>query len=232
VKLTLLLREACDYDEAPPLIFKNELGAFRVNKGKLIITSAEGSNEAVWRAKVDLFIKAWQLEHELCHGFHRFTFDKPSDEARAEQLRLRQKQAHETLIITMSVYPEPPTIRLTPEIANLWERWNLARLDIRETVESCAYYCLTVAEHQAGGRKEAAETFKIEPGILKKLGELTSTRGGPRTARKAPASAAKPLTKNEVQWIHLVIRNLILRMGLTKAGEAFEPLRPDDLPKL
>lgn len=231
MKLLFLVREACDYSDAPALTFENHLGSFVLDKGQLEVTSPASVEEREWPAAVEAFLKAWRLEGEIRRGLPSPTFDPPTAEAYAEQHRRWEEQSREDLVITFD-YPPPPSIKVTAEVDNLWERWHRGRLNLRETVPSCAYYCLTVAERLAGGRKQASEKFGIEVKVLRQLGELVSTRGGPATARKATASLSAALTSSEVRWIDEVIRGLILRIGLRAAGVTFPTLTPEDLPDI
>jgi hypothetical protein len=78
-----------------------------------------------------------------------------------------------------------------------------------------AYMCLTVLDASAGGsRKKAAAQYAIAESILRKLGELCSTRGSRQEARKAPKTGVYvPLTSLEKEWIQGVVKKLIRRLG-------------------
>jgi hypothetical protein len=90
------------------------------------------------------------------------------------------------LRITRKKYPDPPTVfTVTPDVETLWQRYN-NYLDGKEPLPSMAYFCLTIVQNKAGGRKSAAKLFLIQEKILFKLGDLTSNKGDAETARKAP----------------------------------------------
>lgn len=80
-----------------------------------------------------------------------------------------------------------------------------------EKLTSMAYFCLTVLERSAGGRKEAAEKFLISFNLLRKLGTL-SNRGDLKDTRKLKGDLI-PLTDLEKTWMPDVIKRLILRAG-------------------
>jgi len=86
-----------------------------------------------------------------------------------------------------------------------------------------AYFCLTVVEATAGGRAEAAKALAVDPEVLSKIGELSSTRGDTATARKAHASR-NPLTSQERAWLEDVVRQLALRLGHTGTADTLAPL--------
>jgi len=77
-----------------------------------------------------------------------------------------------------------------------------------------AFFCLTFLEGQAGGRAEAARRYRIGRRVLRKLGELTGSVGGPREARKMNRRGVnRPLSDLERRWIEAVVPALIRRVG-------------------
>jgi hypothetical protein len=94
-----------------------------------------------------------------------------------------------------------------------------------------AYYCLTAVEGSAGGRLEAVRKYSIDPAVLRKLGELCSTRRA-NASRKAGTRDAIPLTRREEHWIDYALRALVLRLGQVAANESVTRLTMADLPQL
>jgi hypothetical protein len=109
-----------------------------------------------------------------------------------------------------------------PEVEEMYNRY-AAFTERREPLPAMAYFCLdkleTFADNQAlapgvektSKRKKASKIFGIEEGVLRKLGELSSTKGGPEEARKANTS--RPLSSNEREWLVEAAKLLIWRAG-------------------
>jgi len=94
-----------------------------------------------------------------------------------------------------------------------------------------AYFVLTILEHAAGGRKQAAATYGVEKTILDQIGKLSSTKGDPETARKAIA-ASHALTEPERLWLEDATRKLIYRLGEHASGKPLPTLRMKSLSPL
>jgi hypothetical protein len=78
----------------------------------------------------------------------------------------------------------------------------------RDRLLPMAYSCLTRLEHRArnypasGKRIKAAEMYWVDPEVLDKLGELTSTLGDEAEVRKlTEQSQLRVPTTEEVKWI-------------------------------
>jgi len=235
------------FEEPLPLNVENSIGSFHLSHDILSVRLA-GSHTSVESARkvVEPFLNAWELEAEIIDGFPVIEFEflgaNELGNTRFNLFKLRKLMAvtaddkkiaaEDTLVIRRTKYPDPPTIRITPEMVNIWSRFKNARLDIRETFQSCAYYCLTVIERSAGGRRSAAKQYHIDVSVLSKLGELTSVRGDPESARKALANHAAPLTRLERKWIDHTIRKIIYQLGLVAASVHPPNLSLSDLPDL
>jgi hypothetical protein len=194
----------------------------------------------IWSSR---FLRAWEFEDDV-RGLprrFRFAFQSafPRNSAPDEALNPPEALQYQStdfgpLIIAYRVYPEAPSILLSPEMEAVWYRYSRARLDVGEPLASCAYFALTVLERSAGGRAEAARRYGIKPSVLRKWGELTTVRGDLTTARKALAPFATPLSRRERHWIDHVLRYALLHMGMVAAGKspALLRLRMTDLPAL
>ena len=141
--------------------------------------------------------------------------------------------AKSILRITRRKYPDPPTVfTVTPDVETLWQRYN-NYLDGKEPLPSMAYFCLTVVQNKAGGRKPAAKLFLIQETILSKLGDLTSNKGDAETARKAPKEGSIPaLSEKEKKWIEAVVKILIRRTGELVNIQSSQLITMTDLPKI
>jgi hypothetical protein len=108
-------------------------------------------------------------------------------------------------------YPEPPKqFRISPDVETLWHRYE-GYLDGHEPLLSMAYFCLTLLETRAGSRGNAASKYAIEIDVLRKLGELTSTRRDEKITRKA--NPLDSLKNEEKTWINAAIKMIIRRIG-------------------
>jgi len=138
------------------------------------------------------------------------------------------------LCVNRSKYADPPTyFKATQDVEILWERYE-EYLDKKKDLLSMAYACLTFIERKASGiRKVAAKLYKIDEKILGKLGDLTSTRGDAKTARKFPKKGDLiPLSKNENKWIEEVVKVLIRRTGELENIQLVQRITMNDFPKI
>ena len=102
----------------------------------------------------------------------------------------------------------------------MYLRYKLYR-EGRESLLGMAYWCLTVIEYSARGRTEAADQYRVDLKVLRRLGELCGNRGGINEAKKLNGQAGvTPLKPEEREWIKTVIKTLILRVG----EYAFNPI--------
>jgi hypothetical protein len=114
-------------------------------------------------------------------------------------------------------YPEPSLIfRVTPDVDSLWFRYK-GYIEGREPLLAMGYFCFTLLKTIAGGNlKKMARYLGTDVNVLKKLSELTSTRGDRATARKISTQSMRPLSGPEATWIQSVIKVLIFRIGDTR----------------
>jgi hypothetical protein len=105
----------------------------------------------------------------------------------------------------------------------------------RELLTSMAYFCLTVIERSAGGRKEAARKYRIAKPVFNRLGTFCSKRGSKEEARKAPNGLAfTPLEQRERQWVLVAVSLIIRQAGEVAACPDKPPteITMQDLPNL
>lgn len=109
-------------------------------------------------------------------------------------------------------------------------------LNYRQRVDrltEVANFCLTMLEYMVKNtklnneskRKAASRYFQIDMKILREIGRLSSTRGGPSGARKA-TGVATDLTQSERHFLKEAIKKMIRRA----AEKAYRP--EADLPKI
>ena len=199
------------------------------------------------RRVVEDFLHSWEIktELEMGRGEMRFKFEDSQviDRDPPPPGSPKIVRVSGTVNITSNVsgilhikrrkYPDPPTVfTVTPDVETLWQRYNNF-LDGKEPLPSMAYFCLTVVQNKAGGRKPAAKLFLIQETILSKLGDLTSNKGDAETARKAPKEGSIPaLSEKEKKWIEAVVKILIRRTGELVNIQSSQLITMTDLPKI
>lgn len=166
-------------------------------------------------------MRAWTFQESVRRGVDigdfrfqsAFTFGAVHDSNDHQtELPQHEKRSDDSgLIIKRRQYPEAPSIRVTPEMEAIWERYSRTRVGIGEPITSCAYFALTVLERVSGSRKDASATFSIDNAVLRKAGELSSTRGDLLNARKAGSVHSRKLSRQEEHWLGRFIRISLLQ---------------------
>jgi len=251
VSLTYLATpsESVSFDQAPPIEGTIEDIRYILRDGKLHIEPTDHFttvDEA--RANVDPILEAWEIDIALRFRSPELSFryetakvidrDPPPPESRQAVLvaslgELTLAGSAATLLVSRANYPTPPqTFRTNPDVETLWMRYQGYRHS-REPLPSMAYFCLTMLESIAVSRENAATAFKISPRVLRKMGQLTSERGGPFSARKYGAiKSGSPLSASEVQWLEEAVKVIIRRVGEAHAIDALPTITLNDLPPL
>ena len=203
------------------------------------------------RKAVDRFLKAWEIDAALRYGTQEIFFvyedaeiidrNPPlpgsSQTIQLSTLGMVVVTGNVSAHITRRKYPEPPSLfRSSPDVEVMWYRFN-GYLEGREPLLSMAYFCLTMIEASTGMRKnkrqQAAENYNIHIDVLNKLGELTSSRGDPKTARKFISDVTlAPLNSKEVTWIESAIKAIIRRVGENLSTDSLPVITLRDLPEL
>lgn len=221
------------YKDPEPITIKNYLGEFRLSNGTLVVTPSEHfSGEPEAKKAVEPFLRAWEMEADLLSQIRsiRFGFERseiidrnpprPGERAMlsVESCSHVHLAENVSLVLTRKKYPAPPVrFTTTRDVEMAYRRW-LGFKDGKESLPSMAYFVLTILEQAAGGRKEAAATYAVEKAILDQVGNLSSTKGDPETARKA-AAASVALTEPERLWLEDATRKLIFRLGEHASGK-------------
>lgn len=209
-----------------------------------MLPKAHFSDRESARAAADRIARAWEVLIALEVGTlgGRLKYEKteiidrdPTPgviEVQAEAAAFATAFGTATLIRSFNGYPQPPdqTFQLTPDAEFIWQRYRLFK-EGREPLLSMAYFVLTAVETPAGGRKPAAIALNTEENVLRKIGELSSTRGDTLSARKHSNSSA-PLQPNEQVWLEQAVQKLIIQVGRSRAAPPIERLTLGDLPPL
>ena len=199
------------------------------------------------RRVIDDFLRSWEIKTalELGRDEMRFQFEDshmvdrdppPLGSPQVIQVSAASVGVSTLLArlhVTRNKYPDAPsTFVVTPDVETLWQRYE-SYLDGKEPLLSMAYFCLTVVENKAGSRRAAATQYRIEEAILQKLGELTSTRGDTRTARKAvKGGGTATLSGKEKNWIEGAVKALIRRTGELASTQPVPRITMSDLPEI
>jgi hypothetical protein len=235
------------YNAPAPIEFETDEAKFRLADGELRVDmKVHTCRQDEARDLVDPILKAWETVADLDDklGEVRFKFVKPviidrspvePGSARVHLVGVECRVEAGAIVATQLIkgnYPSPPaSFRLTPDAESLWIRFR-GYLEGREPLLSMAYFCLTVLSSAKGGIDNVAGAYKVDKAVLKKIGELSSTRGDGHTARKFErGKSPQPLTGVEKAWLEAAIKALIKRVGDISAG-TLECITMSDLPAL
>lgn len=225
--------EVITYADPPPLDIDTEIWTGRLESRLLTchLKAHYGSVDDA-RKEVESYLRAWEIDAAIRQGKGSigFVYESaiiidlpPSAEAGAEvpvavseNFRVGDTNALTITPVIRTSYPPPPEdFRVSPDVETLWMRYE-GYFDGKEPLEAMGYFCLTLIERMYGNgkRETVARNLSVEFEVLKRLGELTSTKGDITTARKAPQRGRwQPLTGTERSWMETVVRRLILRLG-------------------
>lgn len=243
--------------ENPPAL-DHETDAYRLylENGVLTVEMKEHHPTAESaRRKVEPDLKAWELNAALSrdHTWLKFVFDRDGtrivdrNPTPPEPGHVRAQASLIAGPATMSAtctvtppafkeYPRPPrAFEASLEVEVLFDRYQRAIWDDESHLLTVGYVCLSFLERTAGlkgnqgARGKAAQSYRIDQAVLKKLGNLVSKKGDIREARKLDAGATlTPLTQQERLWVRAVIRTLIRR----KAEYDYDPGAASLLPQI
>lgn len=230
------------------LSVSTDLGTFNLTDGMLRVVPVEHfTNEEEARQAIDPFLRAWEIEADITShiGMIRFQFASaeiidrnPPPPGSSQVIEVRGTSmgvvgCSASMHLTCARYPKPPTIfRVTTEVQRVYRRWRSYHLG-KEPLHAMAYFVLTQLQHAAGNRRMAASSFKIDMRVLEKIGELSSTKGGESTARKAPSdNKFQELSDSEKHWLDQAIRKVIYRLGEHASGGPLTQISLNDLPPL
>lgn len=196
------------------------------------------------RAAADPAMRSWAVEMNIRLGFTeaQVKYDRTDlvDRRPTPGLIVLQAEssvstwvvADATLVRGLNRYPPPPDDQfvLSPDVESLWARYVNYKKG-REPLLSMAYFTFTMLTLGGSGRPDAATRLNVEESVLRKLSELSSTRGDLMTARKSSPDW-RPLSDTENVWLTTAIPRLILQLGYAATGTAPERVTMASLPSL
>lgn len=211
-----------DYSKAKPFSLKESAFSMEIEDKQVRFKfEAHYATEDEARNAIDDYIRAWEFDACLKRGenFFRLRFEKseildrcPTPgviAVRPTPVRFEFSPSSVEGTVDVPEYPSPPSdIALNPDVETMYTRYMGYRRG-REPLASMAYFCLTVLEYSMGGRCKAAQEYQIARNVLKKIGELSSERGG-QLARKGDA-AATDFTSQERTFLEKAIQKIIRR---------------------
>ena len=226
--------DTIDYSKAEPLC-RDEPG-FRLTvenrKARFEFKEHYATEERAREALAE-YIRVWEFDATLRYGnpdsfrleFERAEIVDRNPTPGAVRLGARfaaRGTGSARLTLNVSKYPSPPSdIALNPDVETMHQRYMRCRQG-REPLLAMAYFCLTVLERNAGGRHEAASTYRIGKRVLDKIGNLSTNKGGPE-ARKAGGTSAE-LSPQERHFLQRAVKAIIRRAAEKEHSPA------DDLP--
>ena len=222
--------EGIVYQDPPPLEVDQEKWKGRLENGVLTChMKVDYGSVSDARKEVERNLRAWEIDAAIACGRGSVIFVY-QDAMIADLTPRGEKHAtvhltargvltmRDTAVLTIErrSYPRPPTgFAISPDVETLWTRYG-GYLDGKEPLLDMGNFCLTVVEESygQGSRKAAARALNVDAQVLIKLGQLASTRGDNKTARKAPKGLKwQPLSGKEPTWVDAVVRRLIRRAG-------------------
>lgn len=225
--------------ETPVFRAKLDHGILRVNMRDHFATEAEA------RAAVYPFLLTWEIDVALTHGDRGITFtfkeshrvdrDPPPPGVASTGGAIVSMQGRASVSatghVTLKTYPAVPSnFVAVPDVITLWSRFEGFK-DGREPLASMAYFCFSMLTNRYGGINAASKTLAVDKDVLRKVGELSTNRGDPSTARKMTPQLA-PITTTEARWLDAAVRALICRVGEIAAGHSPLQLTMKQLPPL
>jgi len=237
-------KEGVNYSNQSTIEIDNEYFRGKLENGILTIEmkiSFNSSNEA--KILVDKYLRSWEIYSGLIYqkDVLGFTLNTISSIEIADHKNGKPPEIieyfEEFIYSSDSInfqseyeeYPKPTdSFTTSPDVETLWYRFK-EYLENREPLLSMAYFCITFLENKAGNRRSAASQYGIEFDILENIGELSSTRGDVRNARKAKSLQGK-LKHSEIIWIVAAIAKIIQRLGEYESGDKSSILKMGDLP--
>ena len=252
----VIVGEDADYDNAPPvseitdefdLFIDGDIAIFEMKEH---YSTADEAKEVVGE-----YLRAWDILIGLEHDPDdlRFVFDRADVIDRSPHktekniVSLQTHVAASTFTSNVSLnfsphvsrgrYPSfPKNFIASTDAETMYLRYKAYRQN-REKLTSMAYMCFTVLKASADGLEKAAKQYYISSKVLKKLSELSTTRGGATEARKCTGNGTfTPLRPKEKEWIVSVIKALIRRVGeyecARSTGAELKPITMGDFPKI
>lgn len=192
------------------------------------------------RAAVREYIERWEFDAALEKGPGKFSleFVKPEIVDRnpspgVTEFRAGGFTATANLHVIRKHYPRPPRpdFTITPAVKSMYKRLGDYDRDKKE-LGGRAYFCLTVIEKEARGRKQAAENYGIDLEVLSKIGYLCNNKGGSQ-ARKGKG-VEDEFTPQETRFLEEAMMVMIRRAAEVAhdSDKSRDTIKLSDLPDL
>ena len=215
--------ESVDYEEAESFVLEEPAFRLEVKDKKARFELRDHyAEESAARESIEEYIRVWEFDACLNKGPGSFKlrFDKAEIEDRNPtpgevSIHASFTSGVPTFSVSLTrrlhTYPSPPLgLAINPDVQTMYDRYMNYRQG-REPLSSMAFFCLTVLENSARGRKKAASKYQIANTVLEKIGYLSSEKGGPE-ARKAEG-ITKELTEEERYFLNQAIKKIIRRVA-------------------
>ena len=234
--------ESVSYEDAKP--FVRDEPEFRVKiKDKEVCFEFKKhyATESEARESIKKYIRVWEFDAGLRGDPDDFKlkFDrakivdrKPTPgkiSVSATPVRLEVAVSVPAVTKAPSNYPSPPSgLFIDPDVQTLYDRYMHYRRG-HELLPGISYFCLTFLESTAMARTKnkfrehqkrqaAADYYHIEENVLKRIGYISSEKGGPLEARKRDG-IDHDLTAQERSFLQKAVKKMIYRMAEKSAAE-------------
>ena len=217
-----------DYDGVPPLYHQVEAFDIRIENKQASFTMKEHyATEEEARKAIEEYIRSWELDAVLRQGLRTFKLrfdrakivDRNPTPATPGTVIGRGRPTHvivtaskARLVISPASYPSPPSrrLKLSPDVRSMLHRFS-GFCEGKEPLPGMAYFCLTVLQASARGRKTAAVKYGINRAVLDRVGCLSSSNGG-EGARKADGTR-RDFLDGDRQFLEAAVKAFIRRVA-------------------
>ena len=241
-------------DDAPPI--EREEPGFRVTlKDRTVrfeLKEHYATKEEA-RERVGPYVRNWEMDAGLNGrpGDFRLEFQEaavidrspppptPGTFNLAATLTAPTPTVRASLSVVSPSYPPPPSGPTLdaddPDVATMYHRLS-GYYSNREPLPSMAYFCLTVFLSPFSGSRNVRRTaasahYHIDKQVLDDIGDLSSEKGGPDSARKVEAMGSA-LSRKEERFLEAAVTAIIRRAAevAQSPGAALPPITLADLP--
>lgn len=241
--------DSVDYSKAKPLV--RDEAAFRLevkdNQARFDMNEHYATEKEA-RHAVENYIRDWEFSTCLEKGpdSFRLIFERAKIEDRnsipsvtnLNAIFIAERSTLSTKVtVRVPCYPAPPSgVNFNdPDVQKMYQRYMGYRQG-NEPLASMAYFCLSYLEDSTGKnknrRKTAAQKYQIDGAVLKKIGELSSKKGG-QGARKA-VGVDNDFTHQERTFLIQAIEKIIRRVAekAHSSDKNLPKITMSDLPSL
>lgn len=227
--LTYDLKLSNDLEFLEPTAETAELQGFslKLEDGILTVTMKDAfSTEAEARNFVEPYLRSWELDIFFDEGRKKFWFefsrseiiDREPDEANGSKdiyagVGEFVIAGHSiTATVTKRRYPHfQSRLKYSPGVRSLVNRFE-GYLRGSEPLLGMAYFCFSLLQQSADGRKKMSSKYTISTDVLDHFGKLTSEHGDESQARKIDSSATlRPLDGRQTEWVIQATKAFIRR---------------------